>query len=196
MSPRNISKISRKQRAEAAARASCVSDEPSALSESLAFVERAEPEKARNERVRSLALSAGVWGSVRVLSWLLENRPDGLADALPKMPGWSEATVKWCVEEFGPPESRGAIDGAHGSAGRVGTPQWASMKADATEAKCDGVLGLLAGVVVPPCTRRGEGGCEAAFGGVRDMWYSCPACRIASALVPETPKPRKDYILP
>lgn len=165
-------------RAETMARECCISDDPLALAGNLLILERGESETRRAERVKRLALSAGWWGSVRVLGWLLENRPDGLAEALPGMPGWSEATAKWCLEAFGPPQT----PGPRGSR-RVGTPSWASMKADAIEAECEGVLRLLEGVQVPPCTRGSAGGCDAEFGACRDMHYSCPACRISAALL-------------
>lgn len=174
----------RKARGEIAARAASISDDPAALVHILSALELGEPEGRSLERVRRLALSAACSGSTRVLGWLLDNRPEGVALALPSVPGWNAATVGWCLDAFGPPQEPGTVSGATRSARRVGTPAWASMKADASAAGCDAALRLLAHVSVPPCTRAEEGGCDAEFGGVPDMRYACPACRIIAAARP------------
>jgi hypothetical protein len=171
----------RKARGEIAARAACMSDDPSALAENLLALETGESERPSLERVRRLALSAACGGSTRVLGWLLENRPEGVALALPSVPGWNAATVAWCLDAFGPPQEPGTVSGATRSARRLGTPAWASMKADAAAAGSESALRLLADVSVPQCTRAEEGGCDAEFGDAPDMCYACPACRIAAA---------------
>ena len=175
------SQSSRKARAEIAARGCCISDDPVSLAEILPVLERGEPQSPTLERVKRLALSAGCNGSTRVLGWILDNRPEGLALALRAIPGQSAKTVGWCLDAFGPPQTTGTISGTTRSARRVGTPAWASMKADAFVTDSEEALKLLADVVVPRCTRANEGGCEAAFGEVPDMHYACPACRIEMA---------------
>ena len=94
---------------------------------------------------------ADKYGSTKVLTWVLENRPDILERHISSMRGAATATVKWCIANL-----------------MVSSPapvDWAMMKVEAIWYKNTEFEKLLDWVVLPPCPFPGLCG-------------DCPSCMI------------------